>query len=159
MTAGADNFRSSMTCAGLLALAVGHGANQKCSDDAGPQKDPAIQKGFRYLVKWIGPGTERVGQGKLLGVDAYGDLYYLWSLERVGVVYDVKMIRGKDWYAWASRVIVDTQKEEGHWDDSCGPGADTCFALLVLKRANVARDLTKDVKKLLNLKDIEGTDK
>ena len=76
-----------------------------------------------------------------------------WS--GVAVVYDLQKIGGKDWYDWASKAIVAAQKDDGSWADAVPGPVDTCFALLVLKRVNVVQDLTTEVKKLINLKDLE----
>jgi hypothetical protein len=151
-------FCGSMTCAGLLTLAVGRSVSLKDFDGRGPEKDPAIEKGFRYLDRFIGADSVHSpgDGGSIIQATAWGDLYYLWSLERVAVVYDLKTIGGKDWYAWASKVIVEAQKDDGSWRDVFVGPADTCFALLVLKRVNVVQDLTMTVKKVISVKDLEG---
>ena len=89
----------------------------------------------------------------LIGADSIGDLYYLWSLERVAVAYDLELIGGKDWYRWGAEIIVKNQKADGGWSDVYHGIPDTCFALLFLKRTNVAQDLTGELRKLQNLID------
>ncbi len=74
--------------------------------------------------------------------------YFLWSLERVGVAYGLKTIGDKDWYAFGAEVLVANQQNDGSWHgDFAICGADTCFALLFLKRANLTRDLTSSLNK------------
>lgn len=146
-------WRGSMTCAGLLGLAVGR--TLITSADGGQVRDPNIEKGFAYLATQINVPKIEGSSGKIIGADAHGDLYYLWSLERVAMVYDLQKIGGKDWYEWASGVLIDSQKKDGSWAELYPGAIDTCFALLVLKRVNVAKDLTTDVKKVINIKDIE----
>jgi len=125
----------SMTCAGLIGLAVGRG-NVK---DANLKKgDPAIEKGLRFVSQRIGSPKS----GYLVGAASIGDLYYLWTLERAAVIFDLQTIGGKDWYAWGAPLIVTAQNPSGFWHERHGPVPDTCFALLFLKRANVAHDLT-----------------
>ena len=69
--------------------------------------------------------------------------YYLWSLERVAVALNLDTIGNKDWYAWGSGLLLSNQEEDGTWQGDYGTGGvDTCFALLFLKRANLAMDLT-----------------
>jgi hypothetical protein len=153
-----DNWPASMICSGLLGLAIGHSVSARADDRKAPAKDAAIEKGLQLLATHIGPDAPKGGGGgQIIQANAWGDLYYLWSLERVGVVYDLKKIGGKDWYEWASKVLVDAQKPDGSWADTMPGAVDTCFALLVLKRVNVVQDLTVEVKKALNLKDIEGS--
>jgi hypothetical protein len=73
--------------------------------------------------------------------------YFLWSLERVGVIYGLETIGSKDWYAWGAEILLASQQTSGLWHGEYGAyGADTCFALLFLKRANPARDLTATLK-------------
>lgn len=146
-------WRGSMTCAGLLGLAVGR--TLITSADGGQVRDPNIEKGFAFLATQVAVPKQEGSSGKIIGADAHGDLYYLWSLERVAMVYDLKKIGGKDWYEWASGVLLDSQKSDGSWAELYPGAIDTCFALLVLKRVNVAKDLTTDVKKVFNIKDLE----
>ena len=148
-----------MTGAGSLALAVGRGAAPcEAQREKDPKKTPPSRKPFASFTDHIGPGVRRGNRqgGKIIFADSWGDLYYLWTLERVAMIYDLKTIGGKNWYDWASKVIVEAQQDDGSWRDAFPGAADTCFALLVLKRANVVQDLTRDVKKRINLKDIEG---
>lgn len=136
--------RPSMTCAGLLGLAVGHGVMSGVRDREGKalsaQKDPAVQRGLEYLAHDV-----EVPYGGFRRATAI-NLYYLWSLERVAVVYSLSKIGGKDWYRWGSQILVKKQDPDGHWylHDYAGsdPLIDTCMALLFLKRANVVSDLT-----------------
>jgi hypothetical protein len=71
----------------------------------------------------------------------------MWSLERVAVVYGLQTIGNHDWYGWGAEVLVSNQEVDGSWQGAYGGyGADTCFALLFLRRANLVRDLTADLK-------------
>ena len=139
----------SMTCAGLLGLAVGR-VNTADGKHETVASDPAIEKGLKFLGNKIGKPESVIrkrGQGGRIGAgaDSNGDLYWLWSMERVGVIYNLKTIGGKDWYTWSTRLIVNHQQKDGSWNDYHGPLVDTCFALLVLKRVNVATDLTQQL--------------
>jgi hypothetical protein len=142
-------YKASMTCAGLLGLAVGKGIAGK-KDDAGA--DEVLTKGVHFLAGVVGTVPSK---DKLIGADSIGDLYFLWSVERVAMIYDLQLIGGTDWYRWAAEILVEKQSDDGHWKDRWGDEIDTCFALLVLKRANVAKDLTTNLKKLINVKDLE----
>ena len=120
-----------MTCAGLLGLALGQGVQAKPRDLRG---DPQVRRGLAVIAQALTktPATQK---------DNF--LYFLFSMERAAVVYDLKEIGGTDWYQWGARQLVDSQTSDGLWSGGFETeGADTCFALLFLKRANVARDLT-----------------
>jgi hypothetical protein len=99
----------------------------------------------------IGPG-KRFGGG-----DHDANLYFLWTLERVGVLYNLETIGGKDWYVWGVGLVLEAQQKDGHWQVPARIGAppqvDTCFALLFLKRANLAKDLTKKLEFVIEAKD------
>jgi hypothetical protein len=141
------NRRDSSTCAGLLGLAVGHTQDQ--SPHGQLSRDPAVKKGLAFLGKALRRGR-RPGayRGKIFGSEAWGDLYFLWSLERVAVIYGLEKIGSREWYPWGAKIIVARQRKDGSWAE-CFPGIpDTCFCLLFLKRANVVPDLTSKLQEL-----------
>jgi hypothetical protein len=122
------------------------------------QKD-ALNKRKLELTKEIAAATAAASpnqRGGIVHAASWGDYYFLWSLERVAVVYGLRTIGGQDWYAWGSEVIVGHQRPDGSWGDSFAGPVDTCFALLFLKRANVAVDLTKILQSLGGARDPGG---
>jgi hypothetical protein len=153
---------ATMTCSGLLGLAVVHGVaeavlrtekpkeGQKPKDGDKAHKlpdatrDPVVRAGLTALGSSIGhPVGNKKGKHPPALTHGGRMYYFLWSLERVGVAYGLKTIGGKDWYGWGSEILVANQQNDGSWKgDFFAMGADTCFALLFLKRANLARDLT-----------------
>jgi hypothetical protein len=78
-----------MTCVGLLGLAVGHGAARLPGSQAPagkPAEDPRVVNGLVALSRLL---DEPMDPGAL-------DLYFLWSVERVGVLYNLPRIAEKD---------------------------------------------------------------
>jgi hypothetical protein len=149
--AGGDGTSSAtMTCAGLLGLAAAHGVVAEANLEQGktvpnPGKDRAIKVAVALLGTAVGRpfGKSRAGAPPVIAPMAGGKTYYfLWSLERVGVALDLKTIGGKDWYAWGADVVLANQGQDGSWQGQYPATVDTCFALLFLKRANLAKDLT-----------------
>ena len=130
-------------------MAVGYGllpANVKMD----PFKDPAIQNGLAYLGKAVeAPSTERQ--------PALSDMYFLWTVERVAMLYNLPTIGNKDWYRWGVSILVPSQQPPGGWFLGGYPGADvpvdTSFALLFLKRSNLVQDLTRDLTFYLAITD------
>jgi hypothetical protein len=134
-----------MTCAGLIGLAVGHGLlSEKKKDKV--LHDPQVLRGLNYLQLVIG--------GPLRGVDMIGVYYFLWSLERTAMIYDIKTIKGKDWWTWGARFLLVSQNPDGSWRGKWAAGdrnslpdsqacPETCFALMFLRRANLAKDLAR----------------
>jgi hypothetical protein len=178
---GGEPERPSMTCVGLLGLAIGHGVAADQEMNAVPTfaldrtqvaavaafhpplsffllalerverkqvrerakkrgHDPRILNGFLALSKHVGEPV-----GRIEAIPQH-DLYFMWSLERVAVLYDLPTIGGKDWYRWGAEMLLANQKPFGNWQDGGYPGADpiidTCLALLFLKRANLVTELT-----------------
>jgi LSD1 subclass zinc finger protein len=137
----------SMTCSGLLGLAIGHGVTTDAKEKKQkPLDDPAIQSALAMLAREIDRPDEKRGP----------DYYFLWSLERVGVLYDLPKIDGKDWYAWGRKVLLPRQQGDGSWAEGGfygnNPTLNTCFVLLFLKQANLAADLTSKLDLLTEKK-------
>src|SRR5260370_40589942 len=99
-----------MTCAGLLGLAVSQGL----SEDAKPLDDDAVKRALAMLAREIDRPNEKRPK----------NLYFLWSLERVGVLYDQPRIVDKDWDAWGSKALLPAQRADGGWQGGESPGSD-----------------------------------
>jgi hypothetical protein len=146
---------NTMTCVGLLGLAMGHGAapvvvvNPKNPKDITVKpalEDPRIQNGLQALARSIGqPSID-----KTKTQFAMENLYFLWSVERVAMLYDLKTIGGKDWYGWGAQILVHNQNAAGAWPSGqyhgSNPPLNTCFALLFLRRSNLVQDLTNNLR-------------
>ena len=138
----------SMTGAGLFCLAVAQAnqireANKSGKKTEGPAaegksllENPVFAKGFKRtgdFVKGLGPGSAR---------------YFLWSVERVGVLLGLEQIGEVDWFQRGADGLLKTQTEEGGWPsawvdaDKAGL-TDTCFALLFLRKANLGSDISR----------------
>ncbi len=175
---GVDGSSPTMTCAGLLGLAIEHGfahtakvpgmpsatveAAQVISAGTLPppacfvlavkaaepemikHSDPFMTKGFEALSKYIGTPV-----GRMKDI-AQGNLYFLWAVERVAMLYDLPTLGGKDWYRWGAEMLVANQQPDGNWDKGGYPNPkpviDTCFALLFLKKVNLAEDLKEKLR-------------
>jgi hypothetical protein len=150
-----SSFRDPATCAGLLGLAVGRGSGKNPKSKL--SADPCVRKGLAFLGKALGKpllGAHEAEppllkpRGKYFGAEAVGDLYFLWSVERVAMIYQLGRIGGKDWYGWGSDVLLARQNANGSWTEWYPGVPDTCFALLFLKRNNLVPDLTSELQKL-----------
>lgn len=161
--AGGGSSSNTMTCVGLLGLAMGHGAapeivkvNPNDPKDIVIKpvlQDPKIQNGLKSLARHIGqPMLE--GKSKPRPMQ---NLYFLWSVERVAMLYDLKTIDGKEWYPWGAQILVHHQNSAGDWNNShyhgANPPLNTCFALLFLKRSNLVQDLTNNLRLYTGIRD------
>jgi hypothetical protein len=63
--------------------------------------------------------------------------YYLYGLERAGILTGNEKFGTRFWYADGVQVLLESQKPDGSWvvDDWGLPTWDTCLALLFLKRS------------------------
>jgi len=153
-----ESVTESMTGAGLLGLAVGHGLTAADGADTRrpPVEDPSIERGLKALGETIGEARPRANRRRLPPNGGI-HLYSLWTLERVGVLYNLQTISGKDWYAWGSELLLDAQNREGAWHMSGYHGSvpthDTCFALLFLKRANLTQDLSRKLEFVIQVRE------
>lgn len=147
---------ATMTNVGLLGHAMGHGVapeivnfnprNPKDVVFKPALEDPSIQKGLQALARYIGQPSRDEKQTSF----PMQNLYLLWSIERVAMLYDLKTIGGKDWYGWGAQILVHNQNTGGEWPTSHyhgnSPALNTCFALLFLKRSNLVQDLTNNLR-------------
>jgi hypothetical protein len=105
--------------------------------------DESIEDGCAWIernfsvkdnVKWIGDGpwTLKNDPPKIDG-------YYMYGVERAGVLSGVDFFGTKDWYGEGARRLVDQQQKNGSWSSDMAyepkPAISTCFAVLFLKRA------------------------
>lgn len=65
--------------------------------------------------------------------------YYLYSLERMGVLTGKKYIGRHDWYREGAEYLIKAQNPDGSWPATGWSGelSNTCFALLFFRRATV----------------------
>lgn len=149
----ADKPTPAMTCVGLVAMALGFELNKKSSSktakftsgDAGKTdsskptssgnegpdalKDRQVKAALQYIA-----GALRGG------VDTKEHLtYFLWSMERVCLIYGLPKLEGLDWFRLGAETLLPLQNRDGSWsvDGRHGVNCDTAFALLFLRRANI----------------------
>lgn len=151
-----------MACAGLIGLGIGHGAHKeslghawKLTGGKSAKEDGNIQLALSTLSSSIG-----VAPGDWSQPTAQANIYLVWSIERVAVLYNLKTIGGKDWYGWAAHMLVVNQMPDGKWINGQYTGecplANTCLSLLVLKRANLVSDLTEHLQEYIPIRDPGG---
>jgi len=111
------------------------------------KKDKLVQSAMAWMGKHFSVtansgGPAHGGQGPTAWLS-----YYLYALERLGILYGTERIGAHDWYAEGAKVILEAQKPDGSWESSSNkkPVWDTCFAVLFLKKAT--RPLVPSVDK------------
>ena len=148
LSRGHDN-PDTATCVGLILLSLGRAVDETKKDEEKKPgdflDDPAVKKGLNRLAKII---TDDVAAHKGKSVThsrfkAWGDLYFLWALERTALILQRDKLGEHDWHAWGSEIILQKQNQtDGSWRDQHPGVADTTFALLFLVGDNLFKDLT-----------------
>jgi hypothetical protein len=141
----------SMTGAGLFCLAVaqateirdamkkaraGGAVATSAASGQSLRENRVFEKGLKRtgdFVATIGPGTAR---------------YFLWSVERVGVLLGLNQMGNTDWFKKGADSLLKTQQDNGGWPtawkDTDPDGlSDTSFALLFLRKANLGSDISR----------------
>jgi hypothetical protein len=141
-----DRGTRAMTTVGLLGLALREGLRPgKAIPAAAP--DSRVLRGLAAVSCYVGEPSGQMKQRVPMT-----DLYYLWSLARLGMLYDLPTVGGKDWYRWGAEMLITNQTPRGDWGswdfgpydlyEDYGPTINTSFALLFLKRSHLLKDLT-----------------
>ncbi len=134
-----------MSCAGLFCLAVARASKIRTQqrDNKTPVRtgekdallsDPIFAKGLGKVTEFAGtlnPGSAR---------------YFVWTVERVGVLLGIELFGDKiDWFKLGADALIKSQKEDGSWpsDKPENSLADTCFASLFLRKANLGSDISR----------------
>lgn len=151
---GTPYGRGATTCAGLLGLAVGAGIARtpvlKTKPDdktaAVPKRDPLSDLLVRTALSYVVGELASMTRADVPSNGLDRDYYFLWSLERVGMVYGVTKVAGVDWYALGSTLILLHEQPTGGWKGRYAIEIDTSFALLFLRRSNLVPDLSAALK-------------
>ncbi len=138
-----QNFgvNGSMTCAGLASLVVAR--HHLGMDKSAP--DPAVVKGLEWLA---GHFTVEENPGYNSVSAPHDQYYYLYGLERVGVLAGTEFLGDHEWYPAGARYLLAHQAADGSWLSTKSPPTaddegrkrylDTCYAILFLRRATLS---------------------
>ncbi|HEX7900958.1 MAG TPA: VWA domain-containing protein [Planctomycetota bacterium] len=121
---GGNESYGSMTCAGICTMVI----CRSYLGEKSPVSDPKVQGGLAWLAANFSVSKNPKSQT--------WPMYYLYSVERVGVFCDTERIGPHAWYPMGAKHLVGAQKPDGRWD--VGEGShehETSFALLFLTRA------------------------
>ncbi len=132
----------SMTTAGVSSLAI---CRSELLDWSGYPKTigPRLERGIKDGLAWLNVHfAVDTNPGGGLG----WHYYYLFGLERAGVLADVRFLGDHEWYREGAEYLLSRQAAAGWWP---GRGEhrllNTCFALLFLRRATVPVRVPKAV--------------
>ena len=139
-----DQATGSMTTAGVSSLAI---CRSELLGWSGYPKtiSERMERGVKDGLAWLNKNfaVDRNPPGR-----KGWHYYYLFGLERAGVLTDVKFIGDHDWYKEGADHLLRAQRENGSWRGGRkdqGTLTNTCFALLFLRRATVPVKVPKAV--------------
>lgn len=124
-----------MTASGICSLIICSAELQK----GGAKKDltEKMRRGIFDGLAWLQTNwsvTSNPGGSR-------SHYYYLYGLERVGVLGSMQNIGDHNWYLEGAEYLIDAQQDDGKWysrtEVEPGDVYDTCFALLFLKKATI----------------------
>lgn len=139
--AGFSSAYGSMTAAGIGTLAI-------CRDNLpssgmknlASTAERAIQDGIAWMgANWSLSDLNRNFLGNSRNL--LWNYYYLYGIERAGVLGGAELFGGHDWYREGASLLVDQQTASGGWGESADP-VTVCLALLFLKKASAQPPVT-----------------
>ena len=134
------NARGSMTAGSISALAIFKylAKLNKPGRKFRFIKDKAIANGVSWLDKNFTVRTNPKAK------DDKWHFYYLYALERVGMLLDTERVGRHAWYPIGARYLLKKQYDDGHWlsekrdakeQSEAHQVRDTCFAILFLRKS------------------------
>ncbi len=120
----------SMTAGGVCAVAIYDWMEGKQC-----KSDPVVVRGVQWLNAHWAVAENPAGKGQ-----EHWLYYYLYALERVGMVVGINAIGAHDWYDEGARSLIKSQEADGSWKSPMrGPAHygvyNACFAILFLRKA------------------------
>ena len=106
-------------------------AAEKSDEGATLVKDPIFAKGLEKAGEFVRGGDQA--------------RYFLWTIERLGVLLGLEKIGGVDWFAKGSDILIKTQQPDGSWPEAHNDKglSQTSFAILFLRKANLGSDISR----------------
>jgi hypothetical protein len=138
-----------MTSSGVSSLVICRG-ELLGSPGYGDDEDARVVRAIRDGIAWLGANFSVRGAvlpGAATPIPMAWHYYYLYGLERAGVLAGVAWMGEHDWYLEGAEYLLKSQSARGGWQAGMpGMGAaaaaagggdllDSCFALLFLKKA------------------------
>lgn len=140
----------SMTAAGLASLLAASSQLQTTGDcGCGESKEPRYRTNqpIAQALAWLGKDFS-VERNPGLPENAWHH-YYLYAVERVGILGGLKTIGGHDWFREGAEYLVRHQKPDGRFVRSEDRGGglcreyEACFAILFLAKGHVPALVSK----------------
>lgn len=132
----AESSYGSMTCSGVCGLVIA-----KYYQREAWKGDRRIDKGLEWIAEHFtveeNPRTAKRARGGPGAMGQSWQYYYLYALERTGLLADTEQFGPHAWYPLGAEYLLGRQARDGGWQGEQNGGwiEDTCFAILFLRRA------------------------
>lgn len=105
--------------------------SDKTDEGSTLMKDPIFAKGLAKAGEFVQGGDQA--------------RYFLWTIERLGVLLGQEKIGGVDWFAKGSDILIKSQTADGSWPAEHNDKglSQTAFAILFLRKANLGSDISR----------------
>jgi hypothetical protein len=107
-----------MTASNLAALAVFYGVESSNGAEADARLLPAMRRGFRVLAAEPRLSHEHPMQDPPrpeVDLDLLYHFYYLYSVERAGMLWRVEQLGRISWYRVGAQWLLEVQHADGSW--------------------------------------------
>jgi hypothetical protein len=127
---GQSTSYGSMTAAGVASMfLLGNDLYTQTEKCGIYVENDRVAKGLEWIARSWSVAANPAAKGGL--AEPY---YYLYALERIGVLTGLKYIGSHDWYREGAAFLVKDQKPDGSWGRRLYGLSDTCFAVLFLAK-------------------------
>lgn len=107
------------------------------------KRDASVLSGIAWLAHHFSPTgnpnvDKAVGNSYSLVPDGAMYYYYLYAVERTGLLFGTEKFGAREWYPEGAAVLLKAQQADGSWpptDTHRKAVWDTCFSILFLRRA------------------------
>lgn len=134
---GDQNAYGSMTVGAVGAMCI---YDYVQDEKSSWMKDPTVRAGLNWLARHFSVTENPKIADSVPALKGYPQMYYyyyLYGLERVGVLYGTETMGAHEWYPEGAQELFKAQGAGGSWASRDGGNEvwDTCFAILFLRRA------------------------
>lgn len=128
----------SMTCSGIAALCIAK-SELELQPRLWRPRQVAVEAAIRDGVAWLATHFSPTDNPRADAGPTGWKYYYLYSVERAGVLAGTYRFGAHDWWEEGAAHILTQQEPAGTWPDAKGLSrlSRTCFALLFLKRGTI----------------------
>lgn len=128
----------SMTSSGVAALCIAK-SELETQPQHWRQRQGAVEAAIRDGVAWLAHHFSPTDNPRADGGPTGWKYYYLYSVERAGVLAGTYRFGAHDWWEEGAAHLLTLQEAEGTWPDAKGLSrlSHTCFALLFLTRSTI----------------------